>query len=241
MSFFSYFRLRIAQQVLCVSYSVPVAILLTTAFSPFGTWSGSWFFTYLAMLMALCWGGLALYTRENDRTRKLADSRIIVVRNNKCAIVARMKRHVKAQLVWEVLQDDDVIRRQLQAWWRAVGQYLSLSFRYLPAVVLLMVFLVSWLEPEAGVKIVEQLRTCPADSVVRWVAGGLTLLYIITGLGWVIVSPLICDVLTNQHPINYFREAFLAKVAAYQQRADETSSCRTDLRAEHAELREGGE
>lgn len=39
MSFFSYFRLRIAQQVLCVSYSVPVAIFLTTAFSPFGTWS----------------------------------------------------------------------------------------------------------------------------------------------------------------------------------------------------------
>lgn len=68
MSFFSYFRLRIAQQVLCVSYSVPVAIFLTTAFSPFGTWPGSWFFTYLAMLMALCWGRLALYTRENDRT-----------------------------------------------------------------------------------------------------------------------------------------------------------------------------
>ncbi|EDR9226554.1 hypothetical protein B2D83_004128 [Salmonella enterica subsp. enterica serovar Javiana] len=34
MSSFSYFRLRIAQQGLCVSYSVPVAIFLTTAFSP---------------------------------------------------------------------------------------------------------------------------------------------------------------------------------------------------------------
>lgn len=43
MSFFSYFRLRTAQQVLCVSYSVPLAIFLTTAFSPFGTWSGLWF------------------------------------------------------------------------------------------------------------------------------------------------------------------------------------------------------
>lgn len=48
MSFFSYFRLRIAQQVLCVSYSVPVAIFLTTAFSPLGTWSGSyWFRQYI--------------------------------------------------------------------------------------------------------------------------------------------------------------------------------------------------
>ncbi|WP_370602147.1 hypothetical protein NMD56_26305 (plasmid) [Escherichia coli] len=43
MSFFSYFRLRTAQQMLCVSYSVPLAIFLTTAFSPSGTWSGLWF------------------------------------------------------------------------------------------------------------------------------------------------------------------------------------------------------
>ncbi len=37
MSFFSYFRLRIAQQVLCVSYSVPVAIFLTRGLRANGT------------------------------------------------------------------------------------------------------------------------------------------------------------------------------------------------------------
>lgn len=228
-------KLRVSQHALCLSYSVPVAIFLTTAFSPFGTWSVSWFFVYLMTLMALTWGGLALYTRETDRVRQLADSRMIVVRNSKCVIVARMKHHEKARLIWEVLQDDDVIRRQMQAWWRGVVRFLTLSFRYLPSVVLMTACLVSWLEPDTGVKIVEQLRECPPESIVRWAAGGLTSMYIITGLAWVM-----CDVAMNRLPVNCFREAFLAKVAAYQQHDDDTSFSGTDAAAEHAELREGG-
>lgn len=169
---FRYLKLRVSQQVLCLSFSVPVAIFLTTAFSSFGTWSVSLFFVYLMTLMVLTWGGLALYTRETDRVRQLADSRMIAVRNSKCVIVARMKHHEKARLVWEVLQDDGVIRRQLQAWWRGISRYLTLSFRYLPATVLMTAFLVSWLEPDTGVKIVEQFRECSAESVVRWAAGG---------------------------------------------------------------------
>ncbi len=84
MSFFSYFRLRIAQQVLCVSYRVPVAIFLTTAFSPFGTWSVLWFFVYLMTLMALTWGGLALYTRETDRVRQLGGARPFPLKVSPC-------------------------------------------------------------------------------------------------------------------------------------------------------------
>ncbi|MCT7070424.1 hypothetical protein [Salmonella enterica] len=234
MSFFSYFRLRIAQQVLCVSYSVPVAIFLTTAFSPFGTWSVLWFFVYLMTLMALTWGGLALYTRETDRVRQLADSRMITVRNNKCVIVARMKHHEKVRLVREVLQDDDVIRRQLQVWWCGISRYLTLSFRYLPAMFLMTACIVSWLEPETGVKIVEQFRECPAESVVRWAAGGLACMYMVTGLAWVM-----CDVLMNRPLVNCFREAFLAKVAEYQQCGDEVSSFGAESQAEHTERREG--
>ncbi|EAT2607826.1 hypothetical protein EJN23_17565 [Salmonella enterica] len=234
MSLFRYFRLRAAQQVLCVSYSVPVAIFLTTAFSPFGTWSVSWFFVFLLTLMALTWGGLALYTRETDRVCKLVDSRMIAVRNSKCVIVARMKHHEKARLVREVLQDDDVIRRQLQAWWRGISRYLTLSFRYLPAMFLMTACLVSWLEPETGVKIVEQFRECAAESVVRWAAGGLACMYMVTGLAWVM-----CDVLMNRLPVNYFREAFLAKVSEYQQSGDVGASFCTDSQAEHPGRREG--
>ena len=235
MNFFRYLRLRAAQQMLCVSYSMPVAILLTTVFSPPGTWSVPCFFVWFMTLMVLTWGGLALYTRDNDRVCLLADSRMIAVRNGKSVIVARMKLHEKARLVREVLLDDDVIRRQRQEWWRGISRYLTLSFRYLPATLLMTAFLLSWLEPETGVKMVEQLRACPPESIVRWAAGGLASMYIITGLAFVM-----CDVAMDRLPVNCFREAFLAKVAAYQQHDDDTSFSGTDAADERAELREGG-
>lgn len=235
MTFFRYLRLRAAQQMLCVSYSMPVAILLTTVFSPPGTWSVPCFFVWFMTLMVLTWGGLALYTRDNDRVCQLADSRMIAVRNGKSVIVARMKLHEKARLVREVLLDDDVIRRQRQEWWRGISRYLTLSFRYLPATLLMTAFLLSWLEPETGVKIVEKLRTCPPESIVRWTSGGLASMYIITGLACVM-----CDIAMDRLPLNCFREAFLAKVAVYQQCDDDTSFSGTDATDEHAELREGG-
>lgn len=232
MTFFRYLRLRAAQQMLCVSYSLPVAILLTTVFSPFGTWSVPCFFIWFMTLMVLTWGGLALCARDNDRVCQLADSRMIAVRNGKSVIVARMKLHEKARLVREVLLDDDVIRRQRQEWWRGISRYLTLSFRYLPATLLMTAFLLSWLEPETGVKIVEKLRTCPPESIVRWTSGGLASMYIITGLACVM-----CDIAMDRLPLSCFREAFLAKVAAYQHCDEDTSFSGTD---EHAELREGG-
>ncbi len=160
---------------------------------------------------------------------------MIAVRNGKSVIVARMKLHEKARLVREVLLDDDVIRRQRQEWWRGISRYLTLSFRYLPATLLMTAFLLSWLEPEMGVKIVEKLRTCPPESIVRWTSGGLASMYIITGLACVM-----CDIAMDRLPLNCFREAFLAKVAAYQQCDDDTSFSGTDATDEHAELREGG-
>lgn len=68
--------------------------------------------------------------------------------------------------------------------------------------------------------------------VGRW---GLACMYMVTGLAWVM-----CDILMNRLPVNCFREAFLAKVAAYQQHDEGTSFSGTDAAAEHAELREGG-
>ncbi|MEQ4977446.1 hypothetical protein ABN097_24565 [Enterobacter cloacae] len=235
MSFFRYFMLRVPQLMLILSVSLPLAAVFSVQVSAAGPVDGGSFYLHGTVLTAFLWAALALYTRETDRVRQLTDSRMIAVRNSKCVIVARMKHHEKARLVWEVLQDDGVIRRQLQAWWRGISRYLTLSFRYLPATVLMTAFLVSWLEPDTGVKIVEQFRECPAESVVRWAAGGLACMYMVTGLAWVM-----CDILMNRLPVNCFREAFLAKVAAYQQHDDDTSFSGTDAATEHAELREGG-
>lgn len=216
MSLFSYFRLCAAQQVLCVSYSLPVAVLLTAMFSPFGTFSGWLFYALFVTLMALTWGGLALYTRETDRLRHQPDSPEVVVSRGK-TLVGIVKQHEKAQLVWEVLQDDELIRSQLRAWWRTVARFVNGAFICLPAVLLMSSWLVFWFVPEAGVMLVEQLRKDAAESLVRWMAGGLTSLYVITGLLWVMVY------FVMNLPANGFREAFLAKVMAHQQRRNEQS------------------
>lgn len=92
----------------------------------------------------------------------------------------------------------------------------------------------SWVPDVAG-EIVEQIRECPADRVVRWAAGALTSMYVITGLAWVI-----WNVQMDRLPVNCFREAFLAKVAAYQQCGDEMSASGTDAPAAHTELRVDG-
>lgn len=223
---FKYLRLRASQQVLCLSFSVPVALFLTTAFSPYGTWSVSWFINYFAALMALVWGGLALYARETDRARKLTDSPTVVIRDGKNGVVDRIKAHERAGLIWGVLQDDDVIRRQLRAWWRGTGRILALSVRHLPSVFLMTACLAFWLVPEAGVRLIGQLRECPPECIVRWAAGGLTSMYILTGVGRVV-----CDVVINRVPASCFREAFLPRVAAYQQQDDDTSSSGVDAPA----------
>jgi hypothetical protein len=235
MSIFSYFRLRAAQQVLCISFSAPVAVFLMLCDARSGTLSGEWFFTWFVMLMVLTWGGLALYTRETDRIRQLADSRMIAVRNNQCGTVYRMKHHEKARLVWEVLQDDEVIRRQLQAWWPGVTRFITRAVFYMPAVLLMLACMVFWLDPDVGKEVITQVRECPPDRLVRSGAGFLIMLYLMTGLAWCMA-----EIAMNRRPVNHFGEAFLAKVAEYQQRGDETSSPDTDLPTEHAELREGG-
>ncbi|EGU3705128.1 hypothetical protein H0P95_004368 [Salmonella enterica] len=231
MSFFSYFRLRTAQQVLCVSYSVPVAVLLTAVLSPFGTWSGGLFFMLFATLMVLAWGGLALYTRETDRLRHLTDSPEVAVSRGK-TLVGIVTLHEKAQLVWEVLQDDALIRSQMREWWRTVSRFIHGAFIYLPAIMLMTSWMVFWLVPEEGIKIIGLVRECPAESVVRWAVGGLTAMYVITGLLWVTA----CFVV-NQ-PVNGFREAYLAKVVAHQQRRNAQPAADEQDAHTHTEHRE---
>ncbi|CAK9887074.1 MAG: hypothetical protein XXXJIFNMEKO3_LKCDNKCA_00022 (plasmid) [Candidatus Erwinia impunctatus] len=60
-------------------------------------------------------------------------------------------------------------------------------------------------------------------------------MYLITGLGWIT-----CDIVLNRLPVNCFREALLAKVAAYQQHNGDASFSCSDAAAVNAELREGG-
>lgn len=184
MSFFSYFRLRIAQQVLCVSYSAPVAIFLTTAFSPLGTWSVSWFFVYLMTLMALTWGGLALYTRETDRIRHLTVSSKTFIRCDSSVI--EMRQHEKAELIWQILLDDVLYRKQTQLWWRGLRNFLRIVILRGPVVMLLGAALFCWIAPEETASVVRNWHTLSAEKQVQIVGGLLVIGYCITALIWVV-------------------------------------------------------
>ncbi|MFZ4362179.1 hypothetical protein ACVWPW_26600, partial [Citrobacter freundii complex sp. 2025EL-00205] len=71
----------------------------------------------------------------------------------------------------------------------------------------------------------------PEENMVRQKCSGIRRSY----LAWVI-----WNVQMDRLPVNCFREAFLAKVAAYQQCGDEMSASGTDAPAAHTELRVDG-
>lgn len=65
-----YLNLRLSQQVLCYTYSLPLALFFTFAFSPVGTWSWPLFFSLFVLLTALGWADLAFQLRRLDRLRR---------------------------------------------------------------------------------------------------------------------------------------------------------------------------
>ncbi|QXD01306.1 hypothetical protein [Klebsiella sp. PL-2018] len=72
---FRYFRLRVAQVMLILSFTLPFALLFSFHLSAEGGFDAWQFWTLLAGSTAVMWGGLALYTRDIDRKRQLPDAR----------------------------------------------------------------------------------------------------------------------------------------------------------------------
>ncbi|EMK8627181.1 hypothetical protein V9M40_004205 [Salmonella enterica subsp. enterica serovar Newport] len=212
MSLFHYFRARPAQHTFCILHCLPLALFLTAVFSPFGTWSGNLFIWMTALLMVLLWGGIALYIRKTDRLRHLTDSPEVSIRHGK-KVVARMKQHEKAQLMWEVLQDDDVLREQLNTSWSYLVCIISRSVTFTPVVLVLCAGAGAWLLPEDSAALVTQWRTCPADTIVRWCAGMLMVVWLMTVLCLVVT-----DAAMNRFGEDSFTRAFLKRVKAHQHR-----------------------
>ncbi|SQD10814.1 Uncharacterised protein [Citrobacter freundii] len=127
------------------------------------------------------------------------------LRNGRRVVVARMKAHEKAQLVWEVLLDDDVIRRQLQVWWHGTARFLVFSIRYHAGRVFSMtVWLVFWLIPDVAGEIVEQIRRVSGRPCGQVGCGGADInVCHPPAYAWVI-----WNVQMDRLPVNCFREAF---------------------------------
>lgn len=209
---FRYFNLSLFQQVLCYAYSLPLALFFTFAFSPVGTWSWSLLFILFVLLVTLGWTGLAFHLRRLDHLRRGSDATDVFLRQGKC-IVGQIKRQTKAQLEWDILHDNAVIGRQLRGWRQGVVRYTARAILYSPAYILLSAGITFAFMPDVSAELVSQLRTCPAQSIVRWAEGVWVGATAITCLAWGLA-----DIWADTLPPDCFHDELLL-------RAKKLSSC----------------
>lgn len=202
---FRYFMLRTEQQLFCYLYGVALALFLTLLFSPGSRISG---FCLVALSVALFWGGLALYTRHTDQVRRLEVSPLVSIRDG-VQVVATLPRHEKARLEWEVLQDDEVYRRQMHDLIGLAGRLVSRGCLYAPAVILTGAGFLAWGFPQDGIRLVTALRTMPAAELVQ--LAGIVLHYVLLISA---ISVLIADVVAGQGLPNRYRRALLDRLPA---------------------------
>lgn len=225
---FRYLNLRFSLQVLCYAYSLPLALFFTFAFSPVGTWSWPLFFNLFVLLTALGWAGLAFQLRRLDRLRRGNDAMHVFLRQGK-RVVGQIQRQTKAQLEWDILHDNAVIGRQLRGWRQGVVRYTARAILYSPAFVLLSAGITFAFMPDAGAELVSQLRTCPAQSIVRWAEGIWVGATGITCSVWVIA-----DAWADTLPPDCFHDELLL-------RAKKLSSCSSGSDAHFSQPSLGGE
>ena len=151
---FSYFILRTEQQLFCYLYGGALALVLKLLYPPLSSWTGP---ILVILPVSLFWGGLALYTRHTDQMRKPDVSPLVSIRDG-IQVVAMLPRHEKARLEWNILQDDEVYRRQMHALLNLMQRVISRGFLYVPAVILAGAGVIVWGIPQDGVRLVNALR-----------------------------------------------------------------------------------
>ncbi|WP_447315805.1 hypothetical protein [Klebsiella michiganensis] len=202
---FNYFLLRTEQQLFCYLYGGVFALFLKILYPPFYTWSGP----LLVMLpVALFWGGLALYTRHIDLLRKMEVSPLVSIRDG-IQVVAMLPHHEKARLEWEILQDDDVYRRQVLALLDLVQRVTSRGLIYAPAMMLAGMCILAWGFPQDATRLVNALRGMPPEQLVHQTCFVLRYVLLIS-----VLSVLIADVLAGRGLPNAFRRALLDRLPA---------------------------
>lgn len=202
---FRYFILRTEQQLFCYLYGIELALVPILLFYPVSRASG---FYLVAGSVALFWAGLALYTRHVDRMRKPEVSPLVSIRDG-IQVVAMLPHHEKARLEWEILQDDDMYRRQMLALLDLVQRVASRGLIYAPAVMLAGMCILAWGFSQDAIRLVTALREMPATDLVHQT--GFVLRYVL--LISVISAP-IADVVAGRGLPNAFRRTLLDRLPA---------------------------
>lgn len=176
---FRYFRLRVAQVMLILSFTLPLGLLFSLHLSAGGVIDAWSFWTLFTGSTAVMWGGLALYTREIDRRRQLPDALLTYVNCGNTSV--SMKVSEKADIIWQILQSDALFRKQTRMWWRAVRFILRKAFVRAPALLLAAISLVLWFSPDEVVALVENIQAGTATCLVYAAGNTLFIVYIVTG------------------------------------------------------------
>lgn len=175
-----YFMLRVPQLMLILSVSLPLAAVFSVQVSAAGPIDGGSFCLHVTALTVFLWGALSLYTRETDRVRHLTSSPVAFVRCG--SSVTGMRQHEKAELIWQILQDDALYRKQTQLWWRGLRNCLRIVILRGPVVMLLGAALFCWLAPEETASVVRDWHTLSAEKQVQIVGSLVVIGYFITAL-----------------------------------------------------------
>lgn len=202
---FRYFILRTEQQIFCYLYGIALALVLNLLFYPVSRASG---FYLVALSVALFWAGLALYTSHVDRMRKPEVSPLVSIRDG-IQVVAMLPHHEKARLEWEILQDDDVYRRQMLALLDLLQRVACRGLIYAPAVMLAGMCILAWGFPQDATRLVNALRGMPAAELVHQTGFVLRSVLQIS-----LISVLIADVVAGRGLPNVFRCALLDRLPA---------------------------
>ena len=181
MNFFRYFMLRVPQLMLILSVSLPLAAVFSVQVSAAGPVDGGSFYLHGTVLTAFLWAALALYTRETDRVRHLKSSPVTFVRCD--SSFTGMRQHEKAELIWQILQDDELYLKQTQLWWRGLRNCLRILILRGPAVMLLGAALMrsGWLKGQFSLS---HYRRTGALLIVAGMVVNLPAIFAQWHLGW---------------------------------------------------------
>lgn len=174
-----YFRLRLAQWLLIISVALPMALALSVQVSATGFIDTGTFGMVATGCLAVMWGGLALYTRDIDRQRHLPDVLMTDVPIGDTTVI--MKRNEKADIVWQVLQDDALYRKQVRMWGNGLCLVVGKAFIWLPAVLLTAICLMFWFLPGDVVRLIKAAGEADQACVVYMAANLLFTLFVVTG------------------------------------------------------------
>lgn len=215
-----YLRLRMPQLLLIISVALPLALVFSFNVTSSGMIDTDTFLMVFIGCVNVFWGGLVLYTRDTDRRRHLPDALMAYVQSGNATV--SMKQNEKADIIWQILQDDALYRKQLRLWGRGLVLMMAKGASWMPAILLSAACLMFWFAPGDVVQVIKNWRDADLACVVYTVANLLFSLFVSTGA----MAGLLCVMEKKEGEIICFRAAYQEKLHQFarQQITQEVAS-----------------